>query len=65
MGILGGDSFSLPVAQSFDVVDVNIEVTESARVAIKEAIGADIESHVLIISAQSGGCSGYYRYHHG
>ncbi len=59
MGILGGDSFSLPVAQSFDVVDVNIEVTESARVAIKEAIGADIESHVLIISAQSGGCSGY------
>jgi len=54
MGILGGDSFSLPVAQSFDVVDVNIEVTESARVAIKEAIGADIEMKIVECPEEEG-----------
>ena len=41
------------------MVDVQIEFTDSAKSAMKENMGGDESSHVLIISAQSGGCSGY------
>jgi len=59
MGILGGDGFTLPVVSSVEVVDVEIEFTKSARQALKSSMGGDEETHVLIVSAQSGGCSGY------
>ena len=59
MSILGGDGFTLPVVTPVEVVDVHIEFTDSAKSAMKENMDGDENSHVLIISAQSGGCSGY------
>ena len=59
MGILGGDGFTLPIVSSVEVVDVDIEFTESARQALKSSMDGDEDTHVLIVSAQSGGCSGY------
>ena len=59
MGILGGGGFSLPVVSKVDVVDVNIELTESAKAALSASMSGDEDTHVLLISAQSGGCSGY------
>ena len=38
---------------------MNIEVTEAARSAVKSAIADQVDTHVLIISAKAGGCSGY------
>ena len=59
MGILGGDGFSLPVVSETEVVDVQINFTETAIQALKQNMNGDEDTHVLIISAQSGGCSGY------
>ena len=59
MGLLGGDGFSLPVVTETEVVDVQLNFTESAISALKENMAGDEQSHVLVISAQSGGCSGY------
>ena len=59
MSIIDGGGFSLPIATVSERVDVNIEVTDAARIAVKSAIGQQLDSHVLIISAKAGGCSGY------
>ena len=59
MGLLGGEGFSLPVVTESEVVDVELNFTESAISALKQNMAGDEQSHVLIISAQSGGCSGY------
>ena len=59
VSLIEGTGFSLPIATISERVDVNIEVTQAARSAVKSAIGEQIETHVLIISAKSGGCSGY------
>ena len=59
MGILGGDGFSLPVVTPTIVVDVEIEFTEPAKQAMNSTMSDDENTHVVIISAQSGGCSGY------
>ena len=59
MSIIDGGGFSLPIATVSERVDVNIEVTDAARTAVKSAIGQQLDSHVLIISAKAGGCSGY------
>ena len=59
MGLLGGEGFSLPVVTETKVVDVELNFTESAIAALKQNMAGDEQSHVLIISAQSGGCSGY------
>ena len=59
MGLLGGDGFSLPVVTETEVVDVQLNFTDSAIAALKTSMAGDEQSHVLIISAQSGGCSGY------
>jgi len=59
MGLLGGEGFSLPVVTETEVVDVDLNFTESAISALKQNMAGDEQSHVLIISAQSGGCSGY------
>ena len=59
MGILGGDGFSLPVVTETEVVDVNLNFTDAAIAALKQNMSGDEDSHVLVISAQSGGCSGY------
>ncbi len=59
MGILGGEGFSLPVVSKVDVVDVSIELTDRAKDALSASMKGDEDTHVLLISAQSGGCSGY------
>lgn len=59
MSLIDGGGFSLPIATVSERVDVNIEVTDAARTAVKSAIGQQLDSHVLIISAKAGGCSGY------
>ena len=59
MSLIDGGGFSLPIATVSERVDVKIEVTDAARTAVKSAIGQQVESHVLIISAKAGGCSGY------
>ena len=58
MGILDGDGFSLPLAMDNEVVEASIVFTESATLAISQSMVNDSETHVLIISVQSGGCSG-------
>ncbi len=59
MGILGGDGFSLPVVTDSEVVNVNLKFTESATKALMDSMKGDAGTHVLVISAQSGGCSGF------
>ena len=59
MSLIEGTGFSLPIATITERVDVNIEVTPAAKLAVKSAIGEQIDTHVLIISAKAGGCSGY------
>ena len=59
MGILGGEGFSLPVVTETEVVDVKLNFTKAAIVALRQNMSGDEASHVLVISAQSGGCSGY------
>ena len=59
MSLLGGEGFSLPVVSETEVVDVKLNFTEKAIHALKQSMRGDEETHVLVISAQSGGCSGY------
>ena len=59
VGLLDGSGFSLPIATAVEVVDVKIEVSDSARKAVLAAIGEQNDTHVLILSAKAGGCSGY------
>ena len=59
MGIMDGEGFSLPVVAAVEVVDVDILFTDSAKAAMRTEFQGDEEARVLIISAQSGGCSGY------
>lgn len=59
MGIMDGGGFSLPVVAPVEVVDVDILFTDSAKAAMRNEFQGDEDSRVLIISAQSGGCSGY------
>ena len=59
MGLLDGTGFSLPVFEEIEVMKVKIQVTDSAKKAMKISMQNDSETHVLIISAEAGGCSGY------
>ncbi|MBJ28702.1 MAG: iron-sulfur cluster assembly accessory protein [Euryarchaeota archaeon] len=59
MGLLGGEGFSLPVVTESEVVNVELNFTDSAKQALVDSMNGDEGSHVLVISAQSGGCSGY------
>ncbi len=59
MGLLDSSGFSLPVFSEVNVVDVKINVTESAQLAMRKSMEGDENTHVLIISAEAGGCSGY------
>ena len=59
MSLIEGTGFSLPIATVSERVEVNIEVSPAAKTAVKSAIGDQSSSHVLIISAKVGGCSGY------
>tara|TARA_Y100001980_G_C14545900_1_gene325692 strand:- start:1808 stop:2194 length:387 start_codon:yes stop_codon:yes gene_type:complete len=59
MSLLGGEGFSLPVVSETEVVDVKLSFTEKAINALKLNMRGDEDTHVLVISAQSGGCSGY------
>ena len=42
-----------------EVVDVKLNFTDKAVHALKQNMNGDESTHVLVISAQSGGCSGY------
>ena len=53
MGLLDGSGFSLPVFSEVNVVDVQIDVTESAQLAMKKSMEGDENTHVLIISAEA------------
>ena len=59
MSLLGGEGFSLPVVSETEVVDVKLNFTDNAIRALKQNMDGDEDTHVLVISAQSGGCSGY------
>jgi len=59
MSLLGGEGFSLPVVIETEVVNVELNFTDSAKNALIASMNGDEDSHVLVISAQSGGCSGY------
>ena len=59
VAIIDGAGFSLPIANVSERVDVSIDVSDAARAAVKSAIGDQMDTHVLIISAKAGGCSGY------
>ena len=59
MSLLGGNGLGLPMAIDIEVVDVDITVTKSAEKAILQTMSEDNDGHVLVISADSGGCSGY------
>ena len=59
MGLIGGSGLGLPMAVEVDVVEVKIDVTETAKSAIEKSMSEDGEGSVLVISAESGGCSGY------
>jgi iron-sulfur cluster assembly protein len=59
MGLLDGTGFSLPVFTDIDIVEVQIDVTESAQIAMEKSMKGEEKTHVLVISAESGGCSGY------
>ena len=59
MSLLGGEGFSLPVVSETEVVDVKLNFTDNAIRALKQNMNGDEDTHVLVISAQSGGCSGY------
>jgi len=59
VSLIDGTGFSLPIATVNERVEVNIEVSPAAKTAVKSAIGDQSSSHVLIISAKAGGCSGY------
>ena len=59
MSLIDGTGFSLPIATASERVEVNREVSPAAKTAVKSAIGDQSSSHVLIISAKAGGCSGY------
>jgi iron-sulfur cluster assembly protein len=56
---LCGKRLSLPVSIQYDTVSVSIDFTEEAKIAIGSALSGDESTHVLIVSAESGGCSGY------
>ena len=48
MSLIEGTGFSLPIATITERVDVNIEVTPAARLAVKSAIGEQIDTLSLI-----------------
>ena len=59
MGLIGASGLGLPMAVEVEIVEVRIEVTESAKLAIEKSMSYDGDGSVLVISAESGGCSGY------
>ena len=59
MGLIGASGLGLPMAVEVEGVEVKIDVTESAKLAIEKSMSDDGEGSVLVISAESGGCSGY------
>ncbi|HJN70087.1 MAG TPA: iron-sulfur cluster biosynthesis family protein, partial [Candidatus Thalassarchaeaceae archaeon] len=50
---------ALPIIAPTEIIEVSIEATDSARKAMVSAIGNEHDSKVIIISVDSGGCSGY------
>ncbi|MBJ24127.1 MAG: hypothetical protein CMB64_05590 [Euryarchaeota archaeon] len=61
MGMGGCDSkgIALPIITPTEIIQVSIDATDSARKAMITAMGKDHDSKVIVISVDSGGCSGY------
>tara|TARA_Y100001970_G_scaffold294303_1_gene450162 strand:+ start:8528 stop:8923 length:396 start_codon:yes stop_codon:yes gene_type:complete len=58
----GCEGVSLPVITSLkreNIDDIEINLTDSAITALKTSLKGDESTHVLVVSAQDGGCSGY------
>jgi|TARA_B100000959_G_scaffold153056_1_gene160475 iron-sulfur cluster assembly protein len=53
------EGLPLPVVTANDIVSVDIKFTDSAKSALKQSLKGEESTHVLVISAQSGGCSGF------
>ena len=48
MSLIEGTGFSLPIATITERVDVNIEVTPAARLAVKSAIGDVLQQKIVV-----------------
>ncbi len=59
MGLIDGDAFALPMAIQIEVIEAEIDATERAIKAMKQAMGEDSSTHILLISVEAGGCSGH------
>ena len=58
----GCEGVSLPVVSSLkrdNITDIEINVSDAAISALKSSMKGDEGTHVLVVSAQDGGCSGY------
>ncbi|MEC7743863.1 MAG: iron-sulfur cluster assembly accessory protein [Candidatus Thermoplasmatota archaeon] len=58
----GCEGVSLPVVSSLkreNIDDIEINLSDAAISALKVSMKGDEDSHVLVVSAQDGGCSGY------
>ena len=58
----GCEGVSLPVVSSLkrdNITDIEINVSDAAITALKSSMKGDEGTHVLVVSAQDGGCSGY------
>ncbi|MAZ23639.1 MAG: iron-sulfur cluster assembly accessory protein [Euryarchaeota archaeon] len=58
----GCEGVSLPVVSSLkreNIDDIEINLSDAAITALKASMKGDEDSHVLVVSAQDGGCSGY------
>ncbi|RAH16712.1 MAG: iron-sulfur cluster assembly accessory protein [Methanobacteriota archaeon] len=58
----GCEGVSLPVVSSLkrdNITDIEINISDAAITALKSSMKGDEGTHVLVVSAQDGGCSGY------
>ena len=58
----GCEGVSLRVVSSLkrdNITDIEINVSDAAITALKSSMKGDEGTHVLVVSAQDGGCSGY------
>ena len=58
----GCEGVSLPVVSSLkrdNITDIEINVSDAAITALKSSMKGDEGTHVLVVSAQDGGCSVY------
>lgn len=58
----GCEGVSLPVVSTLkrdNITNIEINLSDAAVKALKSSMKGDEETHVLVVSAEDGGCSGY------